>query len=155
MADRARYLQKAEQVELLSAALYRRMARLVPAGSNARQVLLKLAAEEDEHALRVRMLEIRLAGRGSVEEYDTSAFDRILEDGVALEALLAEGGALTAAEAMRFVVEQEQHFAGAHAQRLASGDPEVAALFAEMAERDEVHAALLRKLAGAVGGEPK
>ena len=147
MADIGDYFRKAERIEVLAAELYRLLARGMPRSSNAREVLLKLAQEEDEHAMRVRMLQGRYQVQGAAVAYDTSAFDKLIEEGETLKRLLsAEPAGITREEARRFMIEQERHFGVAHAHVLVSDVPELAGFFADLAWQDQTHIKVLEQI---------
>jgi hypothetical protein len=147
MADLAEHFRKAERLEMLAAELYRLIASGMSETSNAHTVLLKLAQEEDEHAMRVRMLQSRFEGRMQATiAFDTSALDRLIDEGETLKRLLTAEGGITREEARRFMIEQERNFEVAHAHVLVPDEPELATFFAELAFQDQMHLKILEQL---------
>ena len=111
--------------------------------------LLRLAAEESQHASRVRLLGARYRqDRRLVASLpiDTPLLDRLLvEAGEALVAVRAGAWDGDARAAMASAAELETRFCQAHAQSLAQGAlPELRAFFEQLASQDKAHAALLK-----------
>ncbi len=142
-------LSKAERVEKLSAQIYRRLGAGLPAGSSARQTFERLAAEEEEHAARVRELKARVEARPWNPELrlDLAAADALLAEAEMLLYLVERETTIVSLEdAARFMIESERRLAGAHAHQLVAGDPELESFFADLASRDQVHLEVLRRL---------
>lgn len=140
-------LEKAEQVERAAAKAYRSGAAALR-GSPESALLHRLADEEEQHAIRVRLLAARY-------RHDARLFQNVDFKLVALDAELAAWGALhREIESGRFegdgpgllrcLADLEEKSAQSHAQVLAeSADPVVADFFRKLAEQDRAHRELL------------
>jgi rubrerythrin len=142
---------KAEQVERVAAKLYRQLAERFSATKATADTLSQLAAEEDQHAMRVRMLRDRYAKHPSAFEevpLDLALMDELLAEAELLAQLFArEPFTLTVAEAREFMIKLEQRFASAHAQSMAvSATTELSTFFEALAKGDREHAKLLASL---------
>ena len=151
MADLQTLLAKAEQVETLSGAIYRRLAAGFPEGARAWRIYQQLAQEEDEHAKRIRILEANLRSRPVPQQLtvDLPAVEQLVADAAALLRMLDElGPHLSVEESRRFMVAMERRFGAVHAHALVAGDPELEAFFGELAFQDQTHLELLERLDG-------
>jgi len=148
MASTYQLLQKAEKLELLAAELYHALA--VRYGGEARDLFLRLAQEEGQHASRIRLLaaryrhDTRLVATMSAETHEIDAL--LTEASESLEAVRRgewdgdQGGALDRA------AELEARFCKAHAQSLTrDAHPELLAFFEQLAAQDEAHRKLLAR----------
>ncbi len=148
MADTHQLLEKAERLELLAQQIYEALSQRF--GGETREVFQRLAAEESQHASRVRLLGARYRqDRRLVTSLaiDTPLLDRLLvEAGEALEAVRAGAWDGDAAAAMASAAELESRFCQAHAQSLSQGAmPELRSFFEQLASQDKAHARLLTK----------
>ncbi|HEY3447898.1 MAG TPA: ferritin family protein [Myxococcales bacterium] len=142
-------LAKAERVEALSATLYRRLAEGLASGSGARVTFARLAAEEEEHAARIRLLKTRIEARPWNPELtlDLAGAEAMVADAEALLGLVeAEGPPASVEGAARLMIESERRLSAVHAHELVAGDPELESFFAELAMQDQVHLEILRRL---------
>ena len=150
-ADVFQKFDKAEQVERAAGSLYRQLAERFRGKSEVAKTLEELASEEDQHALRVRMLRDRYAKR-------PGDFDDVALDLEAMEALLTEAATLaelfsrepfdlSVDEARRFMIRLEERFAEAHAQAMASAaSDDLRTFFEALSRGDTAHARLLASL---------
>lgn len=146
MATTYQLLEKAERLELLAEQLYLALAGRF--GGEAKALFLRLAAEEAQHATRVRLLaaryrqDPRLLGALSS---DTAPLDRLLVE--AEEALAgARAGSWDGdpAAALHGAAELERRFCSAHAQSLSrEAHPDLRAFFEQLAAQDQAHLDLL------------
>lgn len=142
---------KAEAVERAAARLYRQLARRFDRASATAKTFLELAAEEDQHALRVRMLRDRYSQKPSASgdiALDLPAMEAILAEAALLEELFArEPFTISIEEATRFMVQIEDRFSEAHAHAMAStSSPEIRAFFEMLSKQDAAHARVLASL---------
>jgi len=149
MASAYQVFEKAEQLEMACAALYRALAAQFEADPGARDLFRRLEQEEIQHAKRVRLLAARYS-------HDSKLFDNVDMAVHALEDLLAEARQVlgqVAAGAWSAdldvvkgeLADLEARFAHAHAHVIASSaDPSLKAFFEQLAAQDEGHHALLR-----------
>ncbi len=140
--------EKAEQLELLSAEIYRLLAerfREQPAASGA---FAKLMEEELQHRTRIRLLRARYRHDARLfENADlTSAnLDAIIREGRETLAAIARGEwGLDLEVVKRELATIEDRFGAAHAHVLCAGaDPAIRAFFEQLAQQDEEHLKLL------------
>jgi rubrerythrin len=147
MASTYQLLEKAERLELLAERLYQALAGRF--GGEARALFQRLAAEEAQHASRVRLLSARVRqDRKLVATLaaDTTMLDRLLLE--AAEALAAANAGAWDGDpqaALRAATALEQRFGLAHAQALsAEAHPQLRAFFEQLAAQDKAHEALLK-----------
>lgn len=144
-------LERAEQLEWLSAELYEMAASKFSGDREVRALFQRLRQEEEQHAYRLRMLRSQCMkdatlGRGLV--LDASLFARLLETGAQVKKRLASEE-LSLAGLLALFVELENAFSCAHAESLtAEADPKLRTLFESLAKQDEQHRLLLDDLAG-------
>ena len=147
MASTYELLDKAERIELLAEQLYAALAGRF--GGDAKQLFQRLAAEEAQHATRIRLL----AGRYRQDKKlvaslsaDTTLLDRLLvEADEALAAVQAGAWDGDPQAAFHSAAELERHFCQAHAQALsADAHPELRSFFEQLAAQDKAHEALLQ-----------
>ncbi len=148
MASTYELFEKAEQLELASAEIYGALAVRFQGDAEACALFRRLAAEEVQHAHRVRLLARRY-------RHDRRALGAVAPGGPDYDALLAE-----AREVVRRIAagawgadvsglkgelaDLEARFAAAHAHVLAQhADPALRRFFEELARQDAAHRALL------------
>jgi rubrerythrin len=147
MASTYQLLEKAERLELLAERLYQALAGRF--GGEARALFKRLAAEEAQHASRVRLLSARVRQDKKLVAtlaVDTTLLDRLLlEAGEALAAVEAGAWDGDPAAALQAAAELEHRFCQAHAQALSrDAHPELRAFFEQLAAQDKAHEALLK-----------
>ncbi len=142
-------LRSAERVELLAQELYTSLAERFPEDSGLRPLFARLAAEEGQHVMRIRLLERH---RG-LAPWPADVVERSCAD---LETMAAEIDAMRrefeqlpspidADAVLTRLVSMEDRFHSIHAQELARcAAPEVARLFTSLATQDAAHHELLR-----------
>ena len=142
-------LRSAERVEALAQELYTGLAETFAGEPGLRQLFLRLAAEEGQHVMRIRLL-----GRhGGKSPWPPDVVERACAD---LETMAAEIETMRrdferlpsppdAAPVLERLVSMEDRFHSVHVQELARcAVPEVGRLFASLASQDAAHQALLR-----------
>lgn len=146
MATTYQLLEKAERLELLAEQLY--LALAARFGGEAKALFSRLAAEEAQHAARVRLLaaryrqDSRLVGSLAV---DTPQLDRLLREAEeALAGVRAGAWDGDPAAAIEGAAELERRFCTAHAQSLPrEAHPDLRAFFEQLAAQDRAHLDLL------------
>jgi hypothetical protein len=142
-------LRAAETVELLAQELYTALADTFVGEPAMRNLFLRLAAEEGQHVMRIRLL-ARHGGRSpwpqDVVERSCAALDAMAAE---LETMRADFAKLPvppdAGSVLVRLVSMEDRFHSVHAQELARcAVPEVERLFASLASQDAAHQELLR-----------
>ncbi len=146
MGSTYQLLEKAERLELLAERLYLALAGRFD--GEAGELFRRLAAEEAQHATRVRLLaaRYRLDKRlVAALSADTTLLDRLLvEAGEALAAVEAGAWDGDPKAALRAAAELEQRFGQAHAQALSQdAHPDLRAFFEQLAAQDLAHRDLL------------
>jgi rubrerythrin len=139
-------LERAEQVEVLSARIYGALARRFRGAPEVRALFARLEAEEQQHASRIRLLAAHYRNDPKLP----------LDAGAAeLEACLADAGrALAEIEAGHWPADLDEvrrrlrglegRLARAHADLLSKGAPaSLRSFFETLAQQDEAHARLL------------
>jgi hypothetical protein len=147
MASAYQLLGRAEQLELLAAALYQELANRYPS-TEAGALFGRLAQEELQHAARIRLLVGRyrqdsgLVGGITISVEQLEALvDEAIDAVAAVKAGHWDGDA---GKARRLAAELEDRFASGHAQALAgAGHPELTRFFEQLAQQDEAHRKLL------------
>ena len=147
MSSNYQLLENAERLELLAQLIYEALSGRF--GGEPREIFKRLAAEESQHAARVRLLAARYRqDRRLVASLgvDTPLLDRLLVE--AEEALAAVNAGAWDGDpkaALASAAELEDRFCQAHAQSLSQGShPELRAFFEQLASQDKAHAALLK-----------
>jgi rubrerythrin len=140
-------LEKAERLELLAQQLYQALSGRF--GGEAREVFKRLAAEEAQHAARIRLLTARYRRDRKLMASlaaDPSILDRLLVE--AEEVLAAVNAGAWDGDpqaALRRAAELERRFCQAHAQSLAQdAHPDLRAFFEQLAAQDKAHEVLLK-----------
>ena len=142
-------LRFAERVETLAQELYSTLAEAFAAEPALAALFRRLAAEEGQHALRIRLLD-RHGGRSPWPQEvavrscaDLEAMAREM-DAMRLE-FASLGPEPDAGRVLGRLVSMEDRFHAVHAQELARcAAPEVERLFASLASQDAAHHELLR-----------
>jgi rubrerythrin len=147
MTTNYQLLEKAERLELLAQRIYEALSERF--GGETRDLFRRLAAEESQHASRVRLLAARYGqDRNLVASLsvDTPLLDKLLiEAEEALAAVKAGAWDGDPKAALASAAELESRFCQAHAQSLSQGaQPELRAFFEQLAVQDKAHAELLR-----------
>ncbi len=141
-------LDVAERLEELAGRIYRRLAEHYPAETPARFLFLRLADEEDQHRMRVKMVRARYARHDkalSAVRLDAAAAGRSIEAAERLHDRLAEWAPSSLAEALQLAIGLEDEFASVHAEAmLRDCEPDVRELFEMLASQDRLHADLLK-----------
>lgn len=143
------------RIECLAQELYAGLAVAFLHQPYLRELFERLAAEEGQHAMRIRLLE-RHQGKAP---WAQETINRVSTD---LDAMAAELTAMQesfrklslAADArpvLRRLAEMEERFGSVHAEHLArSADPEIQKLFTALAEQDARHRELIRSAMGKI-----
>jgi len=147
MGSTYQLLEKAERLELLAQELYLTLAGRF--GGETRELFKRLAAEEAQHAARVRLLAARYRQDKKLVAAlaaDSTQMDRLLveaEEAVAAAASGTWDGDPEAA--LKGAAELERRFCQAHAQSLSQdAHPDLRAFFEQLAAQDKAHQALLK-----------
>ncbi len=148
MASTYQVFEKAEQLELLSAEVYRLLAARFRADPAARAMFERLAAEEAQHASRVRLLRFRYQSDAALfddAELTSAGLDRLVEEARRLVDQVAGGAWGDNLDLVKQeLAELETRFGEAHAHVLARGaHPAVREFFETLARQDEEHRRLL------------
>jgi rubrerythrin len=142
-------LHLAERVEALAQELYAFLAEAFAAEPALASLFRRLAAEEGQHALRIRLLD-RHGGRSpwppDVAERSCADLEAMARE---VEEMRGEFSGLgpepDAGRVLGRLVSMEERFHSAHAQELARcAAPEVERLFTSLAAQDAAHQELLR-----------
>ena len=145
-------LRAAARVESMAKDLYAELAINFAHQPYLREMFERLASEEAQHAMRIRLLE-RHHGRAPWSEAALARFK------VELDAMRAEIeavrkvagsaiGARSVGALLRRLTEMESRFGSIHAEELAkSASPEVRKLFASLAAQDARHSEMLQEAA--------
>jgi rubrerythrin len=147
MSSNYQLLEKAERLELLAQQIYEALSERF--GGETRELFRRLAAEESQHASRVRLLAARYRQDRKLMAsltVDTPLLDKLLiEADEALAAVKAGAWDGDPKAALASAAELESRFCQAHAQSLSQGSqPELRAFFEQLAVQDRAHAELLR-----------
>ena len=148
MSTTYQIFEKAQRIEELCAEAYRLLAESFAGDGPARDLFVRLAQEELQHAGRVRLLaaryrhDPRLLGVPS----GASELDGMLADAEqAVDSIRRGNFARTAEEARARAGALEEHFARAHAELIShEGHPALREFFWKLAEQDRAHNELLR-----------
>ena len=143
------------RIECLAQELYAGLAAAFLHQPYLRELFERLAAEEGQHAMRLRLLE-RHQGKAP---WPQETIDRVSAD---LDAVAAEliamqesyralSHAADARPVLRRLAEMEERFGSVHAEQLArSAEPDVQKLFAALAEQDARHRELIQNALGRI-----
>jgi rubrerythrin len=148
-------LGSAIRIECLAQELYTGLAVSFQNQPYLRELFVQLAAEEGQHAMRIRLLE-RHQGKSP---WPVEMLERVSAD---LDAVAAEIAAMQesfralrpgadARPVLRRLAEMEIRFGSIHAEGLArSAQPEIRDLFASLAEQDTRHRTFIQNALGKV-----
>jgi rubrerythrin len=143
-------LGAATRIESLAQELYTGLATTFQHQPFLRQLFERLAAEEGQHAMRIRLL----SGHGGRVAWPQETLDRIGADldAVSSEVAMCRGEFRTLAPSadarpvLRRLADMERRFTSIHAEELAKcGDPDVQRLFASLATQDVQHRELIEQ----------
>lgn len=149
MGSTFQLFEKAEQLELVCADIYRELAGRFAADPGARDLFLRLEAEERQHAARVRLLSARYQHDSKLLEVAAVAaqhLDELLEEARAVLSRIASGAWGAGLEVVKAeLAELEERFSAAHAHVIASAANEaLRTFFEQLAQQDKAHGELLR-----------
>lgn len=142
-------LHLAQRVEALAQELYTELAVAFAGEPALSRLFQRLAAEEGQHGMRIRLLE-RHGGRSpwpaGVAERSCADLTAMVAEMERTRRVLSSLLPTTdAAQVLELLISMEDRFHAVHAQELARcAVPEVAQLFASLAAQDEAHHELLR-----------
>jgi rubrerythrin len=146
-------LEAATRIECMAQEMYTGLAVTYQDQPYLRELFLRLAAEEGQHAMRIRLLE-RQRGKAA---WPRQMLDRVCDD---LDAMAQEMAAMRASfrrlspaadarPALRRLAEMEVRFGSIHAEELArSALPEIQALFEGLAQQDARHRTFIQNALG-------
>jgi rubrerythrin len=146
------FLRAAARVEFQAEELYSAMAEAFFHTAALRDTFRRLAAEERQHAMRLRLLERHLPALPWSAAETARRTSELAEMSGALAGLRQElhsaSGSRDPYAMLRKLADLEGRFAGAHAEQIApDADPSVRRLFASMAQQDAEHGRLIGWLA--------
>lgn len=144
-------LEAAARIEVLVQELYTSLAERYDDRSELRDLFRRLAAEEEQHAYRIRTLARHDPGAPAWDEQTLSPMAGLL--GAMESELIAlgeeEAGRREATDPRGIllrVIDFEGRFASIHAEHLARGlEPGVQGLFSALARQDQLHQQLLEQ----------
>lgn len=141
-------LAQAERIELTCAAVYAALAVQFSRDPSARTLFERLAAEELQHASRIRLFSGRYRHDAKLlaqKPAQHSELDGLLEEAQRILADVRAGRfEPDLARAKRTLCALEDRFARAHAEVLArDGHPDLRLFFEQLARQDAAHAQLL------------
>lgn len=149
----AQCFRAAERVEMLAQGLYAALAEVFAARPGLRDLFRRLSAEEEQHALRIRLLEKHRGKAPWAPEMLGVLCDDLQGMTAEIAAMKVDfcrpGGPPPAGVVLRRVAGMERAFGALHAEELArSAEPEVRALYESLALQDATHQALIRRELG-------
>lgn len=149
MGSTFQLFEKAEQLEIACAAIYRALAQKFEADPEGRDLFLRLEAEEQQHAARIRLLSARYQHDSKLLEVAAVAahhLDELLAEARAVLSQVASGAWGASLEVVKGeLAELEERFSAAHAHVIASSaNPALKAFFEQLAQQDQGHRELLR-----------
>ena len=149
MGSTFQLFEKAEQLEVVCAEIYRALARQFQDDPRAHALFQRLEAEEQQHAARVRLLSVRYQHDSKLLEAAAVAahhLDELLAEARAVLSRVASGAWGASLEVVKGeLAELEERFSAAHAHVIASAaNPALRAFFEQLARQDEAHGELLR-----------
>lgn len=143
-------LRAAARIESLARDLYAELSGIFTHQPFLRDLFEKLAVEEAQHAMRIRLLE-RQHGRRpwseeKLRELETELREMTAEVEAVRKLARSAAGGRDAGALLRRLTAMEARFGAIHAEELArSAAPEVQRLFASLAKQDAKHSEMLRK----------
>ncbi|HET6921853.1 MAG TPA: hypothetical protein VFI16_01775 [Anaeromyxobacteraceae bacterium] len=149
MGSTFQLFEKAEQLEIAWAGIYRALAEQFHDDARARDLFQRLEAEERQHAARVRLLSARYQHDSKLLEAAAVAvhhLDELLAEAQAVLSQVEAGAWGASLEVVKGELsELEERFSAAHAHVIAStADPALKAFFEQLARQDAAHQELLR-----------
>ncbi len=149
MGSTFQLFEKAEQLEIVCAGIYRALAQKFQADPQAHDLFQRLEAEEQQHAARIRLLSARYQHDSRLLEAAAVAahhLDELVGEARAVLAQVASGARSASLEVVKGeLAELEERFSAAHAHVIAStANPGVRTFFEQLAQQDKAHEALLR-----------
>jgi rubrerythrin len=146
-------LGAATRIESLAQELYAGLAATYQHQPFLRQLFEQLAAEEGQHAMRIRLL----SGHGGKVAWPQEMLDRVSADLDAISSEMAMhreefrslAPASDARPTLSKLADMERRFGSVHAEKLAvCGDPDVQRLFSALATQDAQHRELIERALG-------
>jgi rubrerythrin len=149
MGSTFQLFEKAEQLELVCASIYRALAEQFRADPGARDLFQRLEAEERQHAVRVRLLAARYQHDSKLLEAAAVAahhLEELLAEAQAVLSQVAAGAWGASLEVVKGeLADLEDRFSAAHAHVIAlSANPTLRTFFEQLARQDRAHVELLR-----------
>ena len=149
MASTFQLFEKAEQLEVLCAHIYRALARQFQHDPGAHDLFQRLEAEERQHAVRVRLLSARYQHDSKLLEAASVAahhLDELIAEAREVLSRIDSGAWGASVEVVKGeLAELEERFSAAHAHVIASSaDPALRSFFEQLARQDKAHGELLR-----------
>jgi rubrerythrin len=149
MATTSEFLAAAERMEAVAQRLYEDLAAAHAGQTGLHQLFRRLAAEEAQHAMRIRLLQRHRGSsawpRGALERFGREV-DLVVAEMEAIRGELGKappGGDVT--DLLRRLATMEDRFRSVHAQDLARhAGPEAEKLFSTLALQDSAHRVLLQ-----------
>jgi rubrerythrin len=143
------FFEKAVQLEMLAADIYRTLGAQFQADPEARDLFRQLAEEEVQHAQRVKLLATRYQHDSRLFEDAAPAmasFDALLDEGRAILEQIERGSWSASLEVVKGeLADLEERFSVAHAHVIAkAADPALRSFFERMVAQDVAHRRLLR-----------
>jgi rubrerythrin len=137
--------KRAERVEQLAAEIYATLAAQFRDDAATRALFQRLAAEEEQHAARVRLLAGTYRSEPRLRVNGVEVLDACVASGEAVLAAIRAGEwGDDVADIKRRLSELEARCAHAHAEILAAnGGSALADFFRQLAEQDDAHVELL------------
>jgi rubrerythrin len=146
----AQCLGAATRIESLAQDLYAGLAETFRHQPYLRELFTQLAAEEGQHAMRIRLLD-RHQGKApwpqETVERVSADLDAVEEEMVAMTASFRTLSlAADARPVLRRLASMEERFGSLHAEELArSSEPDIQKLFAALAQQDGRHRELIQR----------
>ena len=149
----AQCLGAAVRIECLAQELYAGLAVSFGQHPYLRELFVRLAAEEEQHAMRIRLLDrqpVKAPWPQEMLDRVSADLDGLAEELSALQRLLRRISAgADARPLLRRLAEMEVRFGSVHAEELAqSADPAVRELFAGLAQQDARHRTFIENALG-------
>lgn len=146
--DASRWLQAALRMETAAQDLYAELSIAFSEHASLRRLFQRLAAEEEQHAMRIRLLQ-RHQGRSPwprdvLERFCSQCDAMVAEVGILRKEFGPSPGSMDPRAVLRRLAEMEDRFCSIHAQDLARyAGPEVERVFATLALQDSAHRDLI------------
>ena len=149
MGSTFQLFEKAEQLELVCAGIYRALAEQFRADAAASDLFQRLEAEERQHAVRVKLLAARYQHDSKLLEAAAVAahhLDELLAEAQAVLSRVAAGAWGASLEVVKGeLADLEDRFSAAHAHVIAqTANPALRTFFEQLARQDKAHLELLR-----------